>query len=92
MPLKDINKRRLYNRTFIRNFRYGMPAGGYESLLAEQGGHCALCGRISPLVVDHNHVSGEVRGLLCRKCNTGLGQFNDSGDLLRAALAYLQKK
>lgn len=50
---------------------------------------CAICKRHADLVVDHNHVSGEIRGLLCHTCNVGLGQFGDSIARLKAAADYL---
>ena len=67
----------------------------YERFLSEQDGVCAIC--LKPcqtgqrLSVDHDHVTGAVRGLLCRRCNSGLGHFQDSLDLLKKALMYLER-
>jgi hypothetical protein len=63
--------------------------------------HCEICGasetvtrsgRVRRLTIDHNHETGEIRGILCSRCNTGLGMFRDSPDLLRAATAYLDTR
>jgi len=63
-------------------------------MLAHQGGVCAICKRKpdkgKPLCVDHCHVTGMVRGLLCHKCNMVLAFGNDDPDILRAAIAYLR--
>ena len=71
--------------------RYGLSAAEYEALLAEQGGVCAICRKRSEerLCVDHCHLTGTIRGLLCRKCNTALGYLKDDQASLVAALAYL---
>jgi hypothetical protein len=73
--------------------RYGMSLADYDALLAHQGGVCAICGKKSKrrLVVDHCHSLRKVRGLLCDKCNIGLGMFDDDIDRLRAAIAYLER-
>lgn len=73
---------------------YGIDRSVYERLLTEQAGLCAICGfperrkrkrQPMPLVVDHDHRTGQIRGLLCHGCNTGLGSFcDDPGRLLRA--------
>jgi hypothetical protein len=70
--------------------KYGLDTDGYEALLEWSNGGCAICGAKTPLAVDHDHATGALRGLLCRHCNTGLGQFRDRIDLLRIAIAYLE--
>jgi hypothetical protein len=71
---------------------FGITQAGYEAILAMQGGGCAICGK-SPgkisLHVDHDHATGEVRGLLCVGCNNALGQFRDDLSLLARASDYL---
>lgn len=74
---------------------YGLTEDEYNALLTAQNGVCAICcgvpkGRRS-LVVDHDHKTGKVRGLLCSPCNTGLGGFRDSRMRMRTAIAYLEK-
>jgi hypothetical protein len=79
---------------YHRRFRYGLSAAEYEALLARQGGRCAACRRKPKrkrrLEVDHCHVTGRVRGLLCNRCNTMLGMGDDDPDRLRAGIAYLE--
>ena len=75
--------------------RYGITHDEYEKMLAAQNGVCAICQgeetkRWTHFSVDHNHETGEVRGLLCHTCNTGLGQFQDSPELLAEAANYLR--
>lgn len=62
----------------------------YAALKARQGTACAICKEEKPLVIDHCHDQKKVRGLLCRECNVGLGNFRDSEELLRSAIAYLK--
>jgi hypothetical protein len=69
--------------------RYGISAIDAERMLDEQGGRCAICRRQPAVHVDHDHVTGAVRRLLCFNCNGGLGQFHDDPDLIRRAAAYL---
>lgn len=56
--------------------------------------YCEICGKdiIDTLHMDHNHSTGKFRGLLCKKCNLGLGNFNDSPELLQKAIEYLKNK
>jgi hypothetical protein len=70
---------------------YGISRADYDALLVRQGGLCAICRKPSKLrlCVDHCHFTGMIRGLLCRKCNSGLGCLGEDQRALVAALAYL---
>ncbi len=61
-----------------------------NAMLEAQQGKCAICGRDDvPLVVDHNHATGKVRGMLCNQCNTMIGYCRESIDILVRGAAYL---
>ena len=82
--------------------QYGLTLEDYVRLDEKQGGRCASCrefetakgntGRVRLLAVDHDHETGEVRGLLCSLCNTGVGSLGDDPVLLRKAVDYLEGK
>jgi len=68
----------------------------YSLLLEKQNGCCAICGKTEQenkqrLAIDHNHTTHQVRALLCRNCNTGLGAFKDNETLLSNAIDYIVK-
>ena len=77
--------------------KYGISYQDYEDILHQQGGGCAICGETKPfkgkrfLNVDHCHSTKQVRGILCQPCNTALGKFKDSTDLLTKAITYLNR-
>lgn len=75
-----------------RYFRqtYGLTEDQLAARKVDQGCVCAICGEHrGALVVDHDHQTGAIRGLLCHQCNRGLGMLGDSVDSITAALAYL---
>jgi hypothetical protein len=73
--------------------KYGIGIREFVELWTSQNGVCAICGSEldDDVQVDHCHESGLVRGLLCRHCNIGLGQFKDNPERLRNAILYLEK-
>lgn len=83
--------------------KYNMDLGEYQTLYFSQKGRCLICtkeqksllttritkGKKEVLVVDHNHSTGKVRGLLCQKCNQGIGLFEENCISLRNAISYI---
>lgn len=91
-------------RAWSRLSRYGLTEEAFAALIAAQGGRCAICGTDEPggrtWHVDHDHAccAGRVtcggkciRGLLCHRCNVGVGMFLDNAETLHAAGDYLEK-
>ena len=85
-----------------RNLRhkYGISLKEYQTLLEKQGYACAICGTTENKVVkghnaslnfavDHDHITGSVRGLLCNQCNRGLGMIGDTREAVEKVLKYL---
>jgi hypothetical protein len=83
--LKNPEKVRVQTRRQL----YGIDNASYLALLEAQGHRCAICEEPNPNCVDHGHRSRRVRGVLCRKCNAGLGQFRDDPERLASAIRYL---
>lgn len=79
----------------------GITLEQYYQLVGSQNNRCAICnnyetrknrmGNIARLAIDHNHKTNEVRALLCHGCNTGIGKFKESIDLMQKAIEYLKK-
>lgn len=80
-------------RAYLLKYNYGMTPREFDALLEQQGGRCAICRTDSPTAkgwaVDHCHIGGQVRGILCSPCNIGLGHFKDDISRLQAAVSYL---
>lgn len=90
--MKPENKERVFFSHIQRC--YGMSKEEYMSLLWQQNDSCAICAihrndLSYRLHVDHHHESGKVRGLLCSKCNTAVGQLDENLDRFKAAILYL---
>jgi hypothetical protein len=82
-------KRSLRNGWYKRN--YGITLTQYELLSLDRNNRCDNCGdECEKLVVDHDHHTGELRGLLCYSCNVGIGLLGDSLDGLERAMCYLR--
>jgi len=78
---------------------YGLTLEKYNAMLEAQNGGCAICGsktaktkRNGRFCVDHDHQTGEVRGLLCAPCNRGIGLLQDSVTIMEAATKYLSRR
>lgn len=92
------------NRTRGYNLksRFNISIDDYNKMFLKQRGVCKICGnpetqtdkkgKLKWLVVDHNHDTGEIRGLLCSACNKGIGLLGDSIPTLESAVKYLKEK
>lgn len=88
-------------KNMIQNLRrYGLTIAEHEAMVQAQDNKCAICGNApdpngvrasSRLHVDHDHDTGAVRGLLCTRCNRGVGYFRDSAGLMREAARYIER-
>lgn len=90
-------------REYAFQRKYGLSTEQYNRLLKAQDGLCAICGQLPTrgwlhtgdgehgLVVDHDHATGAVRGLLCTTCNLVLGQFNEDPTRFERAIRYLKE-
>lgn len=78
-------------------YRNGINRGKFRNVISDEAlielksevKECVICGDTGPLVVDHDHKTGQIRGLLCNHCNRGLGHFRDNPELLEFARMYL---
>lgn len=98
-PLHNKKKNGLdsWCRSCRATYRNGINRGKFRAVISDKAllalkaevKQCVICGDAGKLVVDHNHQTGEVRGLLCNHCNRGLGHFRDDPLLLEFAAQYL---
>lgn len=101
---KEANRERFLQTSREVNWRlrFGIGPEDYERMLAQQNGRCAICGSTNPngktskssktrnFSVDHCHITGRIRGLLCTSCIRGLGLLGDTEESLLIALEYLK--
>lgn len=84
-------------RSCRSTYRNGINRGKFRNVISDEDllqlksevKECVICGDTGPLVVDHDHKTGAIRGLLCNHCNRGLGHFRDNPELLEFARMYL---
>jgi hypothetical protein len=86
----DPEKHKARVRGYELRYNYGISLNTYNRLAAEQGDRCRICLKETKLHVDHRHSDQRVRGLLCHKCNQGLGIFEEDCQRLERAITYLQ--
>lgn len=80
--------------------KYNITINDYDEMFKAQEGRCAICGTDSPSAkgdvihfsIDHDHLTGNIRGLLCDQCNFGLGHFQDNPEFLQKAINYLRER
>lgn len=100
-PLEQfsVDRSRKFGREYIckpcrhirnRKNKYGLSQLEYQEMV-ESTPHCPICGSEEPLVIDHDHATSEVRGLICDSCNLGLGKFKDNIQSLKNAISYLEQ-
>lgn len=85
---------KLCRRDYDWQYKYGISPEQYLEMWEAQGGKCKICGKELPdgeyLHVDHNKETGEIRGLLCGKCNKALGLMDDNPKNFEVAIRYIQ--
>lgn len=69
---------------------YRISLEEYQNLLTRFNNCCAICGNSKQLCVDHDHLSGKIRGIICKRCNTAIGRLGDNEEGLTRALDYLK--
>ncbi len=85
IPIKNLNSRLNKRKITLKEF---------DTMKEKCNNKCEICKidfNENNLFIDHDHITGKVRGLLCNKCNTGLGQFDDNDNLVEIALKYLRQ-
>lgn len=93
-PYREANLEKIRRQVWANKLksRYGLTPAQYEELMRQHEGSCAICGSKEKLVVDHNHTTKKVRGLLCKPCNWGIGSFYEKSELFESAITYLKER
>jgi hypothetical protein len=89
-------KKRQDNRWLAIYSMYRLTREQWQDIFNKQNGRCAICGKSQDelgytLQVDYDHVIGKVRGLLCKRCNLGIGMFGEDVENINKAIRYLEK-
>ena len=92
--IQRMKKYRKENPDVVKNSRlkerFGLTLEHHTHLIKSQKGRCAICEQKRKLCVDHNHVTGKVRGLLCNQCNFAIGCFYENEANMLKAVKYLR--
>ncbi len=94
---RNPTKYRLTSRKLMLNKKYGLTIEDLEKMIEKQNKKCAICfqdlqvGTVK-CCIDHNHETGEVRGILCSNCNTGIGLLKENNNILQSAIKYLSNQ
>ena len=95
--LKNSVRKAATSRSWYLKRDFGITLEEYNEMLRQQNEVCSICGRkerikrFKNLAVDHDKVSGKIRGLLCNHCNTAIGKLDHSVELLQSAINYLTR-
>lgn len=89
-------KRKDYSKNWMLKKNYGITIEELEVIRISQDNKCAICRKEEAslkygLCVDHNHITGKVRGLLCRNCNCAIGMFDENINFMTSSIEYLKK-
>lgn len=88
-PLKALKR--------MLKYRYNLTYDEYKDIYNNQKGKCAICGTEKilgtkkGLLVDHDHNTNKIRGLLCTDCNSGIGKLKENIQILQNSITYLQR-
>jgi len=85
-----------YQREWHIKYNHNITIEEYNRMFIKQEGKCMICNThqnnlTKPLFIDHDHITGKIRGLLCGNCNSVLGHANDNKEILKDAIEYLEK-
>jgi hypothetical protein len=83
------SQRRERNRARVRAYTYGLTIDELYDL--ESIENCQICGKSATLVIDHDHRTGKIRGMLCRQCNTGIGMAFEDISILASMIQYIER-
>ena len=83
------SKYRAVNRDYHRKWKFGLLPGKFDEMVSNQEGRCAICLKLGNLHVDHDHSTGQVRSLLCSRCNQAIGKFDEDAEIILNAVDYL---